>query len=143
MPLSSRFTIALHMLSLMGTKEQQKMTSQLMADSIGVNPVVVRKILGHLKTANIASVKRGAGGASLARTPESITYFDVYRAVEVVPEGGLFNFHNQPNPNCPVGKHIHALLDNDLIAAQHSFESFLKTKTIAQLLAKASQYIQN
>lgn len=143
MPLSSRFTIALHMLSLIGTGTNQKMTSQLMADSIGVNPVVVRRVLGYLRAADIVSVKRGHGGASITKSPESITYFDVYRAVEVVPEGGIFNFHNQPNPNCAIGKNIHALLDQDLIAAQQSFESFLKTKTIAQLLAKTNQYIQN
>lgn len=143
MPLSSRFTIALHMLSLIGTGQNQKMTSQLMADSIGVNPVIVRKVLGHLKTADIVRVKRGHGGASLTKSPENITYFDVYLAVEVVPEAGMFNFHNNPNPNCPIGKNIHALLDQDLIAAQQSFEAFLKTKTIAQLLTKTSQYIQN
>lgn len=143
MPLSSRFTIALHILSLLGTKDKEKMTSQLMAASIGVNPVVVRKILGHLKTADIITVKRGQGGASIAKTPETITYFDVYRAVEVVPKAGLFNFHNNPNPACAVGKNIHAILDDDLTQAQEMFENFLKTKTIAQLLDKTNQYIQD
>ena len=143
MPLSSRFTISLHILSLLGTKDKEKMTSQLMAASIGVNPVVVRKVLGHLKTADIITVKRGQGGANMAKSPEAITYFDVYRAVEIVPEAGLFNFHNNPNPACAVGKNIHAILDDDLAQAQETFESFLKTKTIAQLLDKTNQYIQD
>lgn len=141
MPLSSRFTIALHMLTVMDVFKDQKVTSQLMSDSIGVNPVVVRKLLTQLKTADIVTVKRGSGGASIARDPKTITYFDVYQAVEVVSNHGLFNFHEQPNPACPVGQNIHYLLDDDLIQAQLALENYLKSKTIAQLLINAHQKI--
>lgn len=141
MPLSSRFTIALHMLTVMDVFKDQKVTSQLMSDSIGVNPVVVRKLLTQLKTADIVTVKRGSGGASIARDPKTITYFDVYQAVEVVSDHGLFNFHEQPNPACPVGQNIHYLLDDDLIQAQLALENYLKSKTIAQLLINAHQKI--
>lgn len=141
MPLSSRFTIALHMLTIMDVFKDQKVTSQLMSDSIGVNPVVVRKLLTQLKTADIVTVKRGSGGASIARDPKTITYFDVYQAVEVVSNHGLFNFHEQPNPACPVGQNIHYLLDDDLIQAQLALENYLKSKTIAQLLINAHQKI--
>lgn len=141
MPLSSRFTIALHMLTVMDVFKDQKVTSQLMSDSIGVNPVVVRKLLTQLKTADIVTVKRGSGGASIARDPKTITYFDVYQAVEVVSDHGLFSFHEQPNPACPVGQNIHYLLDDDLIQAQLALENYLKSKTIAQLLINAHQKI--
>lgn len=141
MPLSSRFTIALHMLTVMDVFKDQKVTSQLMADSIGVNPVVVRRLLTQLKAADIVSVKRGSGGASIARAPRSITYFDIYQAVEVVSDIGLFNFHEQPNPACPVGQNIHYLLDDDLLQAQLALENYLKSKTLAQLLINAHQKI--
>ena len=65
MPLSSRFTIALHMLTVMDVFKDEKITSQFMAGSIGVNPVIIRRLLSQLRTADIVTVKRGSGGASI------------------------------------------------------------------------------
>ena len=89
MPLSSRFTIALHMLTVMDVFKDEKVTGQFMAGSIGVNPVIIRRLLSQLRTADIVTVKRGSGGASISRDPKTITYLDVYEAVAVVSEVGL------------------------------------------------------
>ena len=141
MPLSSRFTIAQHMLTVMDVFKEEKVTSQFMAGSIGVNPVIIRRLLSQLRTADIVTVKRGSGGASISRDPKTITYLDVYEAVAVVSEVGLFKFHEQPNPACPVGKTIHSLLDDDLLQAQLALETYLKNKTVADLLSNAQEKI--
>lgn len=46
-----------------------------MAGSVGVNPVIIRKTLSQLKKADLISVQRGTGGASLLKDPEEINLF--------------------------------------------------------------------
>ena len=59
MQISSRFTIAIHMLTCIETfKEDYKVTSDFLASSINVNPVVIRRILSQLRDAGIIEVKR-------------------------------------------------------------------------------------
>ncbi len=42
-------------------------------------------------------------------------FVDVYQAVECLGKSGkLFSFHDNPNPNCPIGANIHAVLDQKL-----------------------------
>ena len=43
------------------------MTSDFIASSVNVNPVVIRRLLQQLKKAGIVEVKRGSGGASAAK----------------------------------------------------------------------------
>ena len=45
-------------------------------------------------------------GAELAKDLSTITLLDVYKAVNVVQEKELFSIHENPNPNCPVGRNI-------------------------------------
>ncbi|HFI0404594.1 TPA: Rrf2 family transcriptional regulator [Streptococcus suis] len=138
MQLSSRFTIASHMLVLLALEgEKEKQTSTSIAGSVGVNPVIIRNILAQLKEAGLVQVARGVGGARLAQAPEQITLLHVYQAVELFGENGqLFGFHEQPNPNCQVGRNIHPLLDSRLENAQSALERELGQTTIADLLAE-------
>ncbi|MBK3299482.1 Rrf2 family transcriptional regulator, partial [Streptococcus oralis] len=63
MQISSRFTIATHMLIIIAIKGQEsKVTSDFLAASVGVNPVIIRKTLSQLKKAGLISVARGTGG---------------------------------------------------------------------------------
>ena len=45
----------------------------------------------------------------------------------------MFRFHENPSPQCPVGKNIHALLDDKLIDIQAAMENEMKKYTIADL----------
>ena len=109
------------------------MTSDFLAASINTNPVIVRKILGQLSRSGLISVARGTGGIELVRPPEEITFYDVYRAVESVEHNTLFRFHENPNPSCPVGRNIHALLDQKLLAIQQVMEDKMREFTIGDL----------
>lgn len=134
MQISSRFTIAIHMLACMDVfKDEYKITSDFLASSINVNPVIIRKILSQLKDAGLIEVKRGPGGATIARSLEDITFFDVYQSVECIEENTLFHFHENPSPDCPVGKNIHHVLDDKLIRVQTAMEQELKSITLADM----------
>ena len=95
-------------------KEDYKITSDFLASSVNVNPVVIRRLLQQLKKAGIINVKRGSGGAYIEKPLDEITLLDVYNAVECIDNGNLFHFHENPNSRCPVGRNIHAVLDRRL-----------------------------
>ena len=144
MKISSRFTIAVHMLTLIALNQDKpdiKLTSDFIAGSVGVNPVIIRKTLSQLKKADLISVARGTGGAALAKPAEAINLFEVYQAVESVGEN-LFSFHDNPNPACPVGRNIHGVLDGTLEAAQSVMEQELAHRTLAQVLDDAQDRIE-
>ena len=142
MQISSRFTIAIHMLTCMETfKDEYKVTSEFLAASINVNPVIIRRILSQLKEAGIIEVKRGTGGAAPAKPLEEITFLDVYRAVEGIEENTLFHFHENPNPDCPVGRNIHKILDGRLLKVQQAMERELQGMTMADVMADLKKNI--
>ncbi len=134
MQISSRFTVALHIFTCVETfKDEYKVTSDFLASSIGTNPVIIRKILTQLQSAGLIKVLRGTGGIEVTRDLSEITFFDVYQAIEPVEDGNLFRFHDNPSPQCPVGRNIHTLLDNKLSAIQESMETEMKKYTLADL----------
>ena len=143
MQISSRFTIAVHVLLCIGAfKDDYKITSDFLASSVNVNPVVIRRLLQQLKKAGLVNVKRGSGGADIERPLDQITLLDVYNAVECVEEGKLFHFHEDPNPRCPVGKNIHALLDVRLEEIQEAMEREMRSVSIQNILDDAEKFIQ-
>ena len=134
MQISSRFTIALHIFTCVDTfKDDYKITSEFLAGSINTNPVIIRKILTQLKNAGLITVARGTGGILPTRTLKEISFYDVYQAIEPVENGDLFNFHSSPNPQCPVGKNIYALLDDKLKTIQLAMENEMKKYTLDDL----------
>lgn len=134
MQISSRFTIAIHMLACMDVfQDEYKITSDFLASSIHVNPVIIRKILSQLKDAGLIEVKRGPGGAALAKPLNEITFFDVYQSVDCIEDHTLFHFHENPDPDCPVGKNIHRVLDDKLLRIQGAMEQELKVITLADV----------
>ena len=142
MQISSRFTIALHIFACIDTFGQDhKITSEFLADSVNVNPVIIRKLLSQLKGAGLVTVQRGSGGTALAKPPEDITFLDVYRAVECVEKGKLFHFHENPNRKCPVGRNIHHVLDEKLQQIQRAMEQEMAGITVADVIRDTQKYI--
>lgn len=134
MQISSRFTIGLHILTAIDTfQNEYKVTSDFLAGSIRTNPVVVRKILGQLKKAGLIESSQGVAGITIPKPLDQITFYDVYTAVEPVEEGDLFRFHDSPNPDCPVGRNIHTLLDGKLREIQDAMEEKMRQYTLADL----------
>lgn len=142
MQISSRFTIAVHILTCIDMFEKErKVTSGFLADSVNTNPVIIRKLLIQLKTAGLINVQRGSGGATIAKPLEEITLFDIYKAAECVENGQLFHFHEEPNDNCPVGRNIHKVLDNKLNSIQCAMEEEMAKYTLADIKNDTEKYI--
>ncbi|MDL2261281.1 Rrf2 family transcriptional regulator [Methanimicrococcus sp. OttesenSCG-928-J09] len=164
MKISSRFSIAVHIVLILAVRgSSQKMTSDFLASCIFVNPVVIRRILGQLKKAEIADVKSGEGGAFLLKDVSDLTLFDIYQAVEVVEDVSLFNSHKGAEMKCPVDCHscpklsggndvggtenencpstsseaccyIHSSIEDHLLSAQKAMEESLKRTTVHQMI---------
>ena len=135
MQISSKFTIGVHLLAVIDyLGEDEKVTSSVLAGSIGVNPVIVRNIMVNLKEAGLISISKGKSGISLAKTPDGITFYDVYKAVDSVNDEGLFHFHEKPNPECPIGRNIHKAMDSKLERVQKCMEDEMKKITLADVM---------
>ncbi|MGN1015158.1 MAG: Rrf2 family transcriptional regulator [Butyricicoccus sp.] len=142
MQISSRFTLAVHIFACIDTfQKDHKITSDFLAGSTNVNPVIIRKLLSQLKAAGLIQVTRGSGGASIAKPLREITFLDIYRAVECVNEEGLFHFHEHPNPACPVGQNIHRILDDKLLRVQKAMEQELAAITLEDVRKDAQTYL--
>ncbi len=142
MQISSRFTIAVHVLTAIDYfSKNYKVTSDFLAGSVNVNPVVIRKILSQLRNAGLVNVARGTGGATIAKPLEDITLYDVFCAVESIEDDTLFHFHENPNTNCPVGRNIHHGLDDKLESVQSAMERELKEITLADVVTDTENYI--
>ncbi len=129
---SNRFAIAIHALSLLGCIEEGEATSEWMSESIGVNPVVVRNILGKLRRAGLVRTQQGTAGAHLTRPLAQINLRDIYHAVE--DEAEIFGRHLHPNPACPVGMQIPTTLTRIFNSSQEAMESHLASITLAQIV---------
>lgn len=89
-----------------------------------------------LKKAGLVDVRPGVGGASLLKDPNEITLLDVYRAVNVTEENQLFRIHENPNIECPVGRNIEQVLQDELRDAQSVMEQRLTRTTLDQLIGR-------
>lgn len=137
MQLSSRFPVAVQLLILMAwCPDDYKLTSEVLAVSVNTNPVLIRRILGYLKKANLAAVAAGTGGAALKRDAAEITLLDVYRAVELTDQDSLFGLHETTNQKCPIGSKINDVLKPHLEQARKALEASLAQVTIEQLTAE-------
>ena len=143
MQISSRFTLAVHIFACIEAfGDENKVTSDFLAASANVNPVIIRKILGQLKGAGLINVARGTGGTTLAKPLGEITFLDIYRAVECVDNGDLVHFHENPNPECPVGGNIHNILDDKLQRVQSAMERELASITLEDVKTDIQKYLK-
>lgn len=134
MAISSRFSVAVHILTVIEINKDGTSTSEFLAGSINTNPAVIRKIIGMLKRADLVNVRPGIAGASLAKELSEITLLDVYQAVDVVQEKELFSIHDNPNPLCPVGRNIQGAIEPFFVAAQLALEKVLGNITIEDVV---------
>ncbi len=106
----SQFPIAIHILTLLATTDEEWLSSDYIAGSININSVLVRKEIGNLHKFGLVVSKAGKnGGNRLARKASAICIADVYRTMK--PAQILGRLKNEPNPNCPVGRQINQHLN--------------------------------
>ena len=138
--INSRFAVAIHILALLDASKEMHTTSEFLAQSIGTNPVVVRRIAKLLEHAGLIEIHAGVGGSELRKPLAQIRLLDVYRAVEGTTESNsLFAIHDHPHPACPVGAHIQATLEESFAKAQQALEAVLAQQTMADITEELAQ----
>ena len=136
MQITSRFTIAVHMITVIDYVDgKMPVTSRFLADSIVANPVIIRNVMGQLKEAGLILSSQGKSGIALARPVSEITFYDIYKAVDCVDGTGLFHFHENPSMDCPVGRNIHGAMDERLQDIQQTMEEEMKQISLADVVS--------
>ena len=130
---NTRFTVAIHTLTVLAQGHAEPVTSEYIAGSVNTNPVVIRRVLGALRRARLVESQGGNGGGwRLVANPTAISLADVYRAVDGEP---IFPLHHRtPNPNCPVGKHIQGALIERFAAANTAMEAELARTSLEDVV---------
>jgi DNA-binding IscR family transcriptional regulator len=107
--MNGRFSIAMNIMTLL-CSEDRKLSSEYMAGSINVNPVLIRKELSNLIKHHLIISQQGKnGGYALGKPATDLSLASIYNAVK--PDTILGKAKNQPNPNCAVGKQINTHLN--------------------------------
>ena len=133
---ATRFAVAVHILLLLAAERTDaRPTSLRLAQSVNTNPVVVRRITGLLSRAGLVRVHRGPGGAELVRNASCITLSDVWRAVNPGKARPLLPLHARPDPLCPVGCSIQAVLGAAFGEAEHALHAALAQTTLDTLVS--------
>lgn len=135
MSTSSRFAVAVHVLTLMAWADDEPLKSEQVAESVNTNPVVIRRMLCELAESKLVVSQSGAmGGSKLARQPGQITLLDIYQAVE---SRGVFSLHRHPpSRHCPVGVNIGAVLNDVLDDVDSAVERVLANITIKDVVSR-------
>ena len=135
MQLSMKCSIAVHcLIFIYEAKGKAKVTSGLLAQSTGCNPVIIRNILGALKKAGLITVARVPGGAELCRDPSEITLFMIYSALEPGGVTGLIGIHPCDGRSCPVAQNIRAVLQGPYHQIEASIRQTMEQITLASML---------
>ena len=138
MPTSTRFAVAVHVLTALAVGDGKPMRSEDIAYSANTGAVVIRGLLSRLNDAGLTQSRLGAGGgATLAKPAEKIRLLEVYEAVE---DTEMFSTHRTPPcADCAVGGNILAALEPSLSRARQALEDELAKVTVADIAAEVAR----
>lgn len=135
MQISVKCSVAVHCLIFIHeAKGVAKVTSKLLAESTGSNPVVIRTILSALKKAGLITVHRGTGGAELCVDPSQITLYQIYSALEPGNATLLIGIHPCEGRPCPVAKNIRAVLQSPYQKIEDSVRRTMEGITLQSMI---------
>lgn len=135
MHISNKCSIAVHcLICIHEFGKENRVTSEMLAMSSGVNPVTIRGIMSALKKDSIISVRSGVGGAVICCPTEEITLYRICFAVEPDFLEKLFGIHQCPSQLCPVGKNIGSVLKTSYDEIAEALTKSLKSITMAEII---------
>lgn len=145
--MNSRLTVAAHVLGLIAFCEREEcrgVTSEELAESVGTNAVVVRRVLSQLKQAGLIDSRRGAGGGSvLARPASEITLRMVHEAVQDDCAEFIGRHASAVGQECPVAPVIAGYLDELYREAEEALRVTLARVTIEQMSLDVKQRLRS
>ena len=116
------------------SKGKVKVTSNLLAQSTGCNPVVIRNVFSALKKAGIITVVRGIGGAELCRPPSEITLYMIYQAVEPDGLSSLVGIHPCDGRACPAAQNIRSVLQKPYQKIEDAVRNAMESVTLESMI---------
>ena len=124
------FSIGLHILGFLASRNGKPLTSVTMAKTFGTSPVVLRRVLTRLNQSGLVKTNRGVGGGSvLARDSKKINLREVYESVSTNKK--LFGRHPEGNEivSKVLGEYINEFYDE----AEQSILSHLESITVSDM----------
>ncbi len=135
MQLSMKCSVAVHCLIFIHeAKGKARVTSALLAQSTGCNPVIIRNALSALKKAGLITVALGTGGAELAKNAEDISLYDIYNALEPDGLSSVIGIHNCKNRPCPVAQNIAYVLAEPYEKIEESIRKTMQSIRLQELI---------
>lgn len=142
MRVSTRFSDSIHILAVIVIyKGKIPLTSDNIAGSVRTSPVVVRRLMGKLRKAGLLKTVHGSADPKLAKSPQEISLYDVFLAVE--DNQHLFTIDKKTDPECIVGGNIQPTLKEFYqqaeIAAEAKLASFSLQDVLDTILVRQAQ----
>ena len=117
-------------MGFLASRDGGPLTSDVMAETFGTSPVVLRRVLSRLNQSGLVVTRRGAnGGSELAHEASEINLRQIYEAVCVTPQ--LFARHPQGEGVISniLGDYINGFYDS----AELSMLEHLETISVADM----------
>lgn len=143
MQISMKCSIAVH--CLIFTHEAKgiaKVTSSLLAQSTGCNPVIIRNILSALKKAGLITIPRGTGGAELCLDPSQITLYQIYTALEPDGMSSIIGIHPCQDRPCPVAQNIGKVLQAPYHRIEDAIRQTMEEVTLESMIEQFQELTQ-
>jgi Rrf2 family protein len=131
---SSRFIVAVHVLSILAREVGKgPVCSQMIANSVETNPVVIRRLMSELEKFKLVKATSGrSGGFQLTPKACEVTLADIYEAVE---DKTFFRMHKlDPENACPLALAVFKSLDPKLREAEAALTTALRNTTLRQVV---------
>lgn len=130
---NTRFATNIHIMTLLAKEPEKFLTSEWIAGSININPVIVRKELIILKKFGLIESRQGKdGGARILKNAVEISITEIYEAVRNSEILGKKNLN--PNPKCTVGKDINENLNVLFSETENVVQQFLMNKKLSDFM---------
>lgn len=140
--MNSRFATATHLMAYLAFAHasNKPTNSDSIAQKLGTNPVVVRRLVGALRAAELVRTQLGAGGgASLSRCPDKISLLQIYEAIEQPTDPDFFSLGSIEEDVCAhrMGSCIQASLQEIFGEAEAAMKKALAQSTLADVMHNA------
>lgn len=115
-------------------QEDGPVTSDVLAEAIGTNPVVIRRLMAGLRKEGYVHSEKGHGGGwTLACDLSTVTLLDIYTALGAPSLLAIGN--RTETPGCLVEEAVNSALDKSFQTAEALLLSRLGEVTLAKLSA--------
>ncbi|MFD1175640.1 Rrf2 family transcriptional regulator [Paenibacillus puldeungensis] len=142
--MNSEFTVAIHCLLFLSSKEEQIANSEQIACSVSTHAARVRKVLSLLRKHGFVTTKEGVGGGYLLATDiDNISLGDLYR---IFARGSLHPGWCSGNEksSCFISSNIHNVMDKIFSEGEARLEAYfdeLHLSDVTKLLQQCDSEI--